>query len=222
MDSESQCFDESLPPAPAALDFQAEYLKFFLKPNEIEAAATRAISTYEPSTQLEYDSQTDVETVVRTYMTGNPDWNENIATKVSVNHVCWLIFFSLNRNAFSIIFIDLNLVSHSILKHFWNREIFLLQLKLAIRMSRSNQRRLNSVDLDTQTGLHSAHCHWKLKMFFVFRPNVMILNDGMVTRKSMGKISKPLCFMADAKRVVRLVHKKAETSDSMKLMMAAT
>lgn len=107
MDSESQCFDESLPPAsaPAPLDFQAEYLKFFLKPNEIEAAATRAISTYEPSTQLEYDSQTDVETVVRTYMTGNPDWNENIAAKVSVNHVCLLLFFlSLNRNAFSIIF----------------------------------------------------------------------------------------------------------------------
>lgn len=55
-----------------------------LKPDEIEMAAVNAKSAYDQASQLEYNSQTDVETVIRAYMTGNPDWNENIASKVSI------------------------------------------------------------------------------------------------------------------------------------------
>lgn len=62
-----------------------------LTPNEIEAAAERARSTHEALSQLEYDSQTDVETIVRAYRTGNPDWNENVASKVKAQYIQWIL-----------------------------------------------------------------------------------------------------------------------------------
>lgn len=53
------------------------------KPDEIECMAAKARSTANGVEQLDYDSQTDVETVVQTYMTGNPNWNEHLSSKVS-------------------------------------------------------------------------------------------------------------------------------------------
>lgn len=85
--SESEHFsEETSQPAPIILDYQAEFLKF-MKPDEVEVAA-RAISTFDPASHLDYDSQSDVETVIRTYMTENPQWNENIASKVKQFFSC--------------------------------------------------------------------------------------------------------------------------------------
>lgn len=50
---------------------------------EIEGLAAKARANTNAGQQLDYDSQSDVETVVQTYMTGNPDWNENVPLKVS-------------------------------------------------------------------------------------------------------------------------------------------
>lgn len=49
--------------------------------------AAKARATTNADQQLEYDSQTDVETVVQTYMTGNPDWNESVPAKVSIKYL---------------------------------------------------------------------------------------------------------------------------------------
>lgn len=65
------------------LDFQAEFLKCMFTVNDIECMATNARANGNTGQSLDYDSQTDVETIVQTYMTGNPNWNENVALKVS-------------------------------------------------------------------------------------------------------------------------------------------
>lgn len=67
----------------APLDYQAEFLKCMFNAGEIECLAAKARANAVADQQLDYDSQTDVETVVQTYMTGNPDWNENAPLKVS-------------------------------------------------------------------------------------------------------------------------------------------
>lgn len=65
------------------LDFQAEFLRCMFNAGEIEGLAAKARANTNAGQQLDYDSQSDVETVVQTYMTGNPDWNENVPLKVS-------------------------------------------------------------------------------------------------------------------------------------------
>lgn len=86
-DSESQSYviesqlDES--EAPVKLDYQAEFLKCMgLNETDIEQYKSKDNSNCELSTQHELNSQTDVEANVRTFMTGNPYWNQNIAAKV--------------------------------------------------------------------------------------------------------------------------------------------
>lgn len=66
------------------LDYQAEFLKCMgLNSNDIEEYKSKAKSAYELSTQQhELNSQTDAEANLRTYMTGNPFWNQNITAKV--------------------------------------------------------------------------------------------------------------------------------------------
>lgn len=79
--------------APMKLDYQAEYLKCMgLNETDIEQYKSKGNSDYESSTQHELNSQTDVEANVRTFMTGNPYWNQNIAAKVS--NFLHLLFFS--------------------------------------------------------------------------------------------------------------------------------
>lgn len=53
-----------------------------LDSNDIEQYKSKAQSNYELSTQHELDSQTDAEANLRTYMTGNPYWNQNVTAKV--------------------------------------------------------------------------------------------------------------------------------------------
>ncbi|XP_031632109.1 uncharacterized protein LOC116346291 [Contarinia nasturtii] len=75
-------FDETETEAPVKLDFQGEFLKCCgLNTTEMGEIATRVKSTYEPSTQHELCSQTDAETIIRAYMTTNPFWSGNIASK---------------------------------------------------------------------------------------------------------------------------------------------
>lgn len=69
------------------LDFQAEFLKCMFDADDIECMATNARGNGNTGQSLDYDSQTDVETIVQTYMTGNPNWNENVALKVSRNRI---------------------------------------------------------------------------------------------------------------------------------------
>lgn len=64
-------------------DFQAEFLKCMFTADDIECMATNARAKDATGQSHDYDSQTDVETIVQTYMTGNPNWNENVALKVS-------------------------------------------------------------------------------------------------------------------------------------------
>lgn len=102
------------------LDFQAEFLKSMFNAAEIECMATNARAANSNTGQpLDYDSQTDVETVVQTYMTGNPNWNENVALKVSKNE-------NLFGN-FLLKFLYLLKCSRWILKHIWRLVIFSLQ-----------------------------------------------------------------------------------------------
>lgn len=85
LESQPQYSTEDFPaPAPplANQDFQAEFLKCMFNDNQIEALASNARANQDAETQHEYDSQTDVETVVRTYMTSNSNWNETMASKV--------------------------------------------------------------------------------------------------------------------------------------------
>lgn len=90
-ESQSQAFyDEQLEqqlqssnPANVPLDFQAEFLKCMFNADEIEGMAAKARANGNTGQQLDYDSQSDVETIVQTYMTGNPNWNDNVALKVS-------------------------------------------------------------------------------------------------------------------------------------------
>lgn len=84
IESQTQNFTEEFQQPLANQDFQAEFLKCMFKENEIEEIASNARTTHDPSTQPQvYDSQTDIETVIRTYLTDNPNWTENIASKVS-------------------------------------------------------------------------------------------------------------------------------------------
>lgn len=78
-----QIIDEPSTNPNANHDFQAEFLKCMFNADQIEHIATNVRTNYEPGPQCDYDSQTDIETVVQTFMTGNPNWNENIASKVS-------------------------------------------------------------------------------------------------------------------------------------------
>lgn len=76
-------FDETETEAPVKLDFQGEFLKCCgLNTKEMEQIASRVKSSYEPGSQHELNSQTDAETIIRTYMTTNPHWNGNITSKV--------------------------------------------------------------------------------------------------------------------------------------------
>lgn len=86
LESQTQNFTEDFqPPIPLAnQDFQAEFLKCMFNTSQIEELASNARANYDPETQPDFDSQTDVETVVRTYMTSNPNWKENVASKVSL------------------------------------------------------------------------------------------------------------------------------------------
>lgn len=71
---------------PIKLDFQAEYLKCMgFNSNDIENYTSNAKANYEQNTEQELNSQTDVEANLRTYMTGNPHWNQDVTTKVR-NH----------------------------------------------------------------------------------------------------------------------------------------
>ncbi|XP_055311039.1 uncharacterized protein LOC129573902 [Sitodiplosis mosellana] len=85
-DPESQSFviesqiDES--EAPVKLDYQAEFLKCMgLNETDIEQYTSKAKLNHEVSTQHELNSQTDAEANIRTFMTGNPYWNQNITAK---------------------------------------------------------------------------------------------------------------------------------------------
>lgn len=86
-ESQSQTFYNETLQSPNAtnvpLDYQAEFLKCMFNPDEIECMAAKARAHGNAGQQLDYDSQTDVETVVQTYMTGNPDWNQNVSLQVS-------------------------------------------------------------------------------------------------------------------------------------------
>lgn len=64
-------------------DFQAEFLKSMFNADEIECLARTIRANGKAGTQNDYESQTDVETVVTTYMTYNPNLNEDFALKVS-------------------------------------------------------------------------------------------------------------------------------------------
>lgn len=69
------------------VDFQGEFLKRMCNAAEIERMAANARTAGNTDLQShDYDSQTDVETVVQTYMLGNPNYNENVAKKVSPLH----------------------------------------------------------------------------------------------------------------------------------------
>lgn len=84
IESQTQNLTEESQQPLANQDFQAEFLRCMFKKNEIEEIASNVRKRTDPNTQSnEYDSQTDVETVIRTYITDNRNWTENIASKVS-------------------------------------------------------------------------------------------------------------------------------------------
>lgn len=74
---------QSSNPTHVPLDYQAEFLKCMFNVDEIESMAANARASGNDAHQIDYDSQSDVETIVQTYMTGNPNWNDNMALKVS-------------------------------------------------------------------------------------------------------------------------------------------
>lgn len=81
-------------PPLANQDFQAEFLKCMFNENQIQQIASNVRANADTNTQQDFDSQTDIETVVRTYITDNPNWNEHIESKVSQTAELRIILFS--------------------------------------------------------------------------------------------------------------------------------
>lgn len=53
---------------------------------DIEGMAANARASSNAAAPHDYDSQTDVESIVQAYMIGNPNWNENVISTVSGMH----------------------------------------------------------------------------------------------------------------------------------------
>lgn len=88
LESQSQnqsCVEESAHPLLRAVsgNFQGEFIKSMCNGIDATNVASKAATNYEQNTEHELDSQTDAETVMRAFMIGNPNRNEDNASKVS-------------------------------------------------------------------------------------------------------------------------------------------